>query len=257
MVCGLVFGYLFPWWKKFAGDWEWLKLFIKMEWCKSDWAETEYSWCSETVLSRYLTVGGSIRNGKLVGWLRQTAFCKIALFFFFFENTEVLNRFKNFKKLFKENIFLLAPINPVPLPPPVPAIAIHFLYTCPQISDANTSKCEYIFLISSDFQCWHSVFIIWFLIFLNHMFWTSFYFRTLRLFFFSPFLKQLYRSFNSEYTNMSLAGHLLLLQIMLQWVTLHPCKYVCHRLNSWNFSVPGYAFAISRDNVKLPPWVMV
>lgn len=182
-MCGLVFGYLFPWWKKFAGNWEWLKLFIKMEWWKSDWEVTEYSWCSETVLSRYLTVEGSIRNGKIVGWLRQTTFCKIALFFFF-ENTEVLNRFKNFKKLYKENIFLLALINPVPLPPPVPAIAIHFLYACPLISDANTSKCEYIFLISRG----GIVSLLFsFLYSLNHMFWTFFYFRTLRLFFFSPF----------------------------------------------------------------------
>lgn len=83
MVGGLVvFGYPFPWWKKFAGNWEWLKLFIQMEWWKSDWEVTEYSWCTETVLSRYLTVERSLRNGKIVGWLRQTTFCKIALFFF-------------------------------------------------------------------------------------------------------------------------------------------------------------------------------
>lgn len=192
MVGGLVvFGYPFPWWKKSAGNWEWLKLFIQMEWWKSDWEVTEYSWCTETVLSRYLTVERSLRNGKIVGWLRQTTFCKIALFFFFFENTEVLNKFKNCKKLCKENIFLLSPINPVP----VPAIAIHFLYTCPQISDANTSNCKYIFLISSG----GIVSLLFsFLFSLSHMFWTSFYFRALRLSFFPPILKHLYSSFNSE-----------------------------------------------------------
>lgn len=84
------------------------------------------------------------------------------------------------------------------------------------------------------------------------------YIKTLRV---PPpaFCKQLSTSLNSEYNKMSLASYLFLLKIMLQGTALYLCRYGCHyhRPNLQNVSVRGYAFAISGENARLLPQVVV